>query len=129
MHRNGRKPPAAPAPSELQINLTERHTYEQLSLELQRVVAILQDHGVYGVEKFRMRLLPLDEQGNPVALFDEDGQQITVIDIPEKPKEKPYRDNEPGLGVSPPGPGSTRAAPRPDASAAARPAGYDPSRK
>jgi hypothetical protein len=30
MPRHGRKPPAAPAPSEIQINLTERHTLAQL---------------------------------------------------------------------------------------------------
>lgn len=96
MPRQGSKAPAAPAALEVQINLTERHTLEQVSLELQKAIAILQDHGVYGVEKFRMRLQPLDDQAKPVALFDETGQQITVIDIPEKPKEKPYREPTPG---------------------------------
>lgn len=132
--RSDPKAPAAPASLEIQINLTERHTIEQLALELQRAVAILQDYGAVGVERFRMRLQPLGEDGMPIALFDDDGQQITVIDIPEKPKAGPWRPNEPGigdigLGVSPAGPGSRREAPRAGGSAPPRPSGNDPSRK
>ena len=91
MPRHRRKAPAAAAPAEVQINLTERHTLEQLFLELQRAVAILQDHGVAGVEKFRMRLLPLDEAAAPMALIDDKRQRVLTINIPEVPAEKPYR--------------------------------------
>jgi hypothetical protein len=109
MKRPARQEPTAP-PAEIQINITGRHTLEQLSLELQRAVARLQDHGITGVEKFRARLLPLDEAAAPMAAWDQHGQQVLTINIPDLPPEKPYRDNEPGVGVSPdePGPGSRR---------------------
>ena len=112
--RPRRQPPTAPT-AEIQINITGRHTLEQLSLEVQRAIARLQDHGIAGVEKFRVRLLPLDEAAAPMAVWDDDGQQVLTINIPDLPPEKPYRDNEPGVGVSPaePGPGSRRkSAPR-----------------
>ena len=112
--RPRRQPPSAPT-AEIQINITGRHTLEQLSLEVQRAIARLQDHGIDGVEKFRVRLLPLDEAAASMAVWDDDGQQVLTINIPDLPPEKPYRDNEPGVGVSPagPGPGSRRkSAPR-----------------
>ena len=98
--RGGQKTPTTPASLEIQINLTERHTIEQLLFELQRAVHIVQERGAIGVERFRMRLQPLGEDGKPVALLDDDGQQITVIDIPEKPKAGPWRPNEPGSACS-----------------------------
>ena len=107
--------PSIALPAEIQINITGRHTLEQLSLELQRAVARLQDYGITGVEKFRVRLLPLDEAAAPISVLDDHGQQVLTINIPDLPPEKPYRDNEPGVGVSPaePGPGSRRkSAPR-----------------
>jgi hypothetical protein len=113
-HRPARQQPIAP-PAEIQINITGRHTLEQLSLEVQRAIERLNVHGVAGVEKFRIRLLPLDDAGAPVAVWDDHGQQVLTINIPDLPPEKPYRDNEPGVGVSPaePGPGSRRkSAPR-----------------
>ena len=88
--RKGAKPVAAP-PAEIQINIAGRHTIEQLSLELQRALARLQEHDVYGVQKVRIRLQPLDEQGNSMALWREDGQAIELIEIPEPPPEPPYR--------------------------------------
>ncbi len=107
--RSSRQPPTAP-PAEIQINITGRHTLEQLSLELQRAIERLNVHGITGVERFRVRLLPLDDAAAPMTVWDAHGQQVQTINIPDLPPEKPYRDNEPGVGVSPaePGPGSRR---------------------
>ena len=79
----GPRPEAAPAAAspEIHINLTERHTLERLLLELQRAIKILQNRGITGVEKFRMRVLPLDDQAQPAALFDESGHQILTRSI------------------------------------------------
>ena len=110
--RPSRKLPTAPS-AEIQINIIGRHTLEQLSLEVQRAIERLNVHGVTGVERFRVRLLPLDNAAAPMTLWNEHGQQIQAINIPDLPPEKPYRDNEPGVGVSPAGPGTRRkTAPR-----------------
>lgn len=95
----GRKKPDAPEATEIQVNITGRHTSEQIALEVQRALAMVQDYGAIGLEKFRFRLLPLDEEGAPMILRDGQGQQVTVINIPDVPAEPVYRANEPGVGV------------------------------
>jgi hypothetical protein len=98
--RGGRKQPEASQPAEIQVNITGRHTMEQLALEVQRALAMVQDFGAAGLEKFRFRLLPLDARAEPTILRDRAGQIVTTINIPDEPPEKPYRENEPGLAAS-----------------------------
>ena len=103
----GRRPPSsgkqpdAPAATEIQVNITGRHTMEQLALEVQRALAMVEDYGATGLENFRFRLLPLDHDGVPVVLRDEQGQQVTVINIPDVLPQPAYRQNEPGVGIKP----------------------------
>ncbi len=99
MPPGGRKQPDAPQPVEIQVNLTRRHTMEQLALEVQRALAMVEDYGAAGVEAFRFRLLPLDDKAKPLILRDEQGRQVTKISIPAEPEQPPYRANEPGVGV------------------------------
>lgn len=94
-----RKQPDAPQAVEIQVNITERHTMEQVALEVQRALAMVQDYGAVGVEKFRFRLLPLDRDGMPMVLRNEQDQQVTAINIPDVPPTPVYRENEPGIGV------------------------------
>ena len=88
--RKGGKVTAVP-PAEIQINITGRHTIEQLSHELQKAIARLQEHDVHGVQKVRMRLQPLDEKGDSMALWRENGEAVEIIHIPEPQPEPPYR--------------------------------------
>jgi hypothetical protein len=88
--RKGAQKPTPP-PAEILINITGRHTLEQITHEFQKAIAILQEHDVYGVEKLRMRFQPLDEKGARRALWAEDGKAIEKIDIPEVPATPPYR--------------------------------------
>lgn len=88
--RGGRKDQPA-APADLQINITGRHTLEQLSMELQKAIAQLQEQHVYGVQKVRIRLEALDTKGELIALYDEDGRPIPLIQIPPLKAEPPYR--------------------------------------
>jgi hypothetical protein len=96
---HGRKQPEEPQATEIQVNIHERHTIEQIALEVQRALAMVQDYGAIGLEKFRFRLLPLDAEGLPMILRNGQGHQVTAINIPEKPAEPVYRKNEPGVGV------------------------------
>ena len=88
--RKGHKATVAP-PAEIQINIAGRHTIEQLSHELQKAMARLQEHDVHGVQKVRMRLQPLDEKGDSMALWRENGEVVETIQIPEPEPEPPYR--------------------------------------
>jgi len=88
--RKASRPQPSP-PSEIQINIAGRYTLEQLSHELAKAVARLQEHGVYGVQKMRMHLQPLDEKGQGIALWDEQGKAVETIQIPDVPPEPPYR--------------------------------------
>jgi hypothetical protein len=84
-----RDPPAAP--TDLQINITGRHTLEQLSMELQVVIARLQEAHAYGVQNVRIRLEPTDKQGERITLFDQEGKPVQLMRVPELPPEPPYR--------------------------------------
>ena len=95
--------------TEIQVNITGRHTMEQLALEVQRALAMVQDYGVIGLEKFRFRLLPMDADAKPMILRNELGQQVTTINIPDVPAAPVYRQNEPGVGISPVAPAKTNA--------------------
>lgn len=88
--RGGKREQPAP-PAEIRIRIPGRHTLEQLSLDLQRAVARLQEHNVYGVQNFRIQLQPLDQDGKPIGLWTEDGNPVEVINIPEPKPEPPYR--------------------------------------
>ena len=88
--RKGHK--AQPPPSaDIQINISGRHTLEQFSLELSKAVARLQEHAVYGVQRIRMRLETLDEKGEPMTAYTEDGKPVELIQIPDVPPPAPYR--------------------------------------
>ena len=80
-----------PATADLQININGRHTLEQFSLELSRAVARLQEHEVFGVQRVRIRLETLDEKGETMAAYSEDGKPVQLIQIPDVPPEPPYR--------------------------------------
>lgn len=82
--RGGRRQPEAALPVEIQVNMRERHTMEQLALEVQRALAMVEEFGAFGVESFRFRLLPLDADGRPVILRDGQGKAVTAIHIPEQ---------------------------------------------
>lgn len=97
---SSRNQPAMQQPIEIQVNITGRHTMEQLALEVQRALAMVQDYGAAGLEKFRFRLLPLDKEAQPTVLLDEQGNQVTTINIPDVPAEPAYRRNEPGVGIA-----------------------------
>lgn len=86
-----KKPAAAPLTSEILIAIHGRHTLEQLARELQIAVARLQDHGVHGVEKFRIRLEMRDREGEPMAAWDPEGKPVRLIQIPEPAETSPYR--------------------------------------
>ena len=107
-----RAPKAVPVPpageGEVLIAIHGRHTLEQLARELAIAVERLRDAGAYGVEKFRIRLEPRDEDGQPVILRDGAGKPISKIQIPEPPVELPYR---PGPYDAPPPRPSPVAAP------------------
>jgi hypothetical protein len=99
--RSGNKGPSAARPTEIQINIQQTYTIEQFHLEVQRALGKLQDYGAIGLARFRARLMPLDEAGKDMVLLDEQGQPVTEINIPELAPVKPYRENEPGVGVLP----------------------------
>ncbi len=61
---------------------------EQLALEVQRALAMVQDYGAVGLEKFRFRLLPLDAKAAPMVLRDRQGQPVQVINIPDEPSRR-----------------------------------------
>ena len=82
---------AQPPPSaELQINITDRHTLEQFSHELQKVIGRLQEHDVYGVQRISISLETLDDKGERVAYSDA-GKPVQLIQIPEVPVPPRYR--------------------------------------
>jgi hypothetical protein len=85
-----RKTPAPPA--EILVRIRGRHTLEQITEQVQIMIARLQDQNVYGVQEFRVRCEPLDAKGKPVALRDAEGKPLAVLDIPapETPPP-PYR--------------------------------------
>ena len=120
---HGRKQPDIPQPVEIQVNITDRHSIEQIALEVQRALAMVQDYGAAGLEKFRFRLLPLDLEGEPIILRDGQGEPVTIINIPDVPAEPVYRVNEPGLGVTP------RSGPVTKPDPAAKPPGAMPPRR
>ena len=62
------------------------YTLEQISLELQKVVAQLYDHGAYGLEDCRIYLKPLNDKAERIALYDAEDKPVETIDInaPEK---------------------------------------------
>ena len=97
---HGRKQPGAEQATEIQVNITDRHSIEQIALEVQRALAMVQDYGVVGLEKFRFRLMPLDEKAEPMILRDMQGRQVLTINIPDQPEPPPYQKNEPGVGVT-----------------------------
>lgn len=90
--RKGAQKPTPP-PAEIQMNFAGRHTLEQITHEFQKAMAILQEHDVIGVQKFRMRFEPLDGQGQGIALWDAAGQPIAVMNIPDIPAPPPYRED------------------------------------
>jgi hypothetical protein len=85
----GRKTPAPPA--ELLVRIRGRHTLEQITEQMQIMVARLQDQNIYGVQEFRVRCEPLDAKGKPAALWDQEGKPVAILDIPTPKTPPPYR--------------------------------------
>jgi hypothetical protein len=80
-----------PSADRLVIDIRDRHTIEQMSLELQKMLATLHDLGAYGMEACTIYLKPLDQKGELIALYDEKGSQITRLQFPPAAETKPYR--------------------------------------
>ena len=117
--RGGGKAATPAEPSEIRIVIAQNYTWEQFALEAQRAFHQVQEYGATGLIRFRAQLMPLDENGKPMTLYDQHGQPVTAIHIPEPPQEKPYRDNEPGVGVMP---AAKPRTPRPSAAPVPSPA-------
>ena len=92
--RGGSEMPEALQPTKVQVNITGRHTVEQLALEIQKAVAMVRAYGATRLEKFRFRLLPLDQKAAPMILRDGQERQMTVINLPEEPEQPVYREDE-----------------------------------
>lgn len=89
-YQRGKSSPA-PSADRLAITIHGRHTLEQLSLELQKMIAELQEHGVHGVEACSLYLKPLDEQAGRIALWNDKGEPISRLDVPRQATPPPYR--------------------------------------
>lgn len=63
------------------------------------VIGRLEDLGVHGVDKLRIRLETRDEKGQPSITRDRAGEPVTRIQIPEPPEQPPYK---PGPYDAPP---------------------------
>ena len=98
--RGGRKSETPAEPTEIRLVIAQTYTWEQFALEVQRAFHQVQEYGATGLVRFRAQLMPLDENGKPMMLYDQHGQPVTAIHIPELAAEKPYRDNEPGVNVT-----------------------------
>jgi hypothetical protein len=88
--RGGRTKPA-PSADRLMIEIRDRHTLEQFSLELQKMIARLQEHGAHGVEACSVYLKPLDDKGERIALWNEKGEPISRLEISAQEVIPPYR--------------------------------------
>lgn len=127
--KSGRRSATPEAPAEIRMVIAENYTLEQFALEVQRGFHLLQEYGATGLIRFRAQLMPLDAEGRPMTLYDEHGQRVTAIHIPGLPPEKPYRDNEPGVGVLPqPAPKHSGARPTPPAPGDQSPGAVPPRR-
>lgn len=81
------KPAAAPATKNVRVKIHGRHDLEQLSMQLQKMIASLQDRNVHAVQWCSVYFEPLDSQGERKGLWDEKGRAVEVIEIgaPSKP--------------------------------------------
>ncbi len=98
--RGGGKAASPAEPAEIRLVIAQTYTLEQFALEVQRAFHQVQEYGATGLVRFRAQLMPLDENGQPMTLYDQHGQPVTAIHIPEMSPEKPYRENEPGTDVA-----------------------------
>ncbi len=77
----GGKAKTAPSADRLVIDIKDRHTLEQFSFELQKLIAKLQEHGVYGIKDCTVYLKTLDEQAERIALWDAKGEPISRLQM------------------------------------------------
>jgi len=87
----GSKAKTLPSADRLIIEIRDRHTLEQFSLELQKMIARLQEHGAHGVEACTVYLKPLDDKGERIALWNEKGEPISRLEVSLLPESPPYR--------------------------------------
>jgi len=85
------KATAPPSADRVVIDIRDRHTIEQMSLELQKMLARLHDLGAYGIEACSIYLKPLDEKGEVIALYDAKGKQVMKLQFPPLLEATPYR--------------------------------------
>ena len=72
---------SAPSRTNVRIRFHGRHDLEHLSLQLQKVIARLQEQGVYAVDSCALYLTPLDRQGDRIALRDAKGKTVENIEV------------------------------------------------
>lgn len=87
------KAKTAPSADRLAIDIRDRHTLEQFSLELQKMIARLQEHGAHGVEACTVYLKPLDNKGERIALWNEKGEAISRLEVSAPAMLSPYRES------------------------------------
>jgi hypothetical protein len=87
----GKAKPTAPSSDRLIVEIHGRHDLEQFSLELQKMVARLHDHGAYGIEACTVYLKPLDDKGERIALWNEKGEAISRLEVSSPEAAPPYR--------------------------------------
>lgn len=80
-----------PSTDRLMIDIRDRHNIEQISLELQKMLARLHDLGMHGMEDCTIYLKPLDEKGERIALYNEKNEPISRLEFPPPPVASPYR--------------------------------------
>jgi hypothetical protein len=88
--RTGKRTKAAP-PRALPVTIHGRHNLEQFSFELQKLVAQLQEHGVFGVQACTLSLEPLDEKAQPKALWNTAGAPVMALQVSAPEAPPPYR--------------------------------------
>ncbi len=90
-YARSRKRSAPALPTTLAVTIHGRHDLEQFSLELQKLVARLQEQGVYGVQACTLSLEPLDDKVRPKVLWDAQGAPIAELHIAAPPAPPLYR--------------------------------------
>lgn len=78
--RYAKQPKAAPRQTErVTAKLGGPHDLERFSLELQKLIARLQELNAQGVGNCALYFTPLNGSGEPIALKDEQGRAVEIL--------------------------------------------------